>query len=330
MQSLRLDPAWAEGVVSWEQGDGWLKPWRLPFERLPLYSPFGELHNRAEWPAGVRLRVKTNATAFGLELEPEAQNRQFDLVSGGEVTTQVLPHGETELIFAGLPGEAQVVELWLPQADFVRIRQVLINDGATVETLADQRPKWITYGSSISHCRTADSPATTWPALVARGRDLNLTCLGYGGNCHLESMVAKLIRDLPADFISLKLGINIYGGATLSPRTFQAAAIGFIDRIREGHPETPLAVVSPIYSPARETAKNAVGFTLQMMREHLASVVDTLRSFGDQNLWYFDGLELLGADQADLLPDDLHPNGEGYRLMAENFQRLVMGTISVG
>ena len=33
----------------------------------------------------------------------------------------------------------------------------------------------------------------------ARTHNLDLTCLGYGGQCHLDPIVASMIRDLPAD-----------------------------------------------------------------------------------------------------------------------------------
>ena len=48
------------------------------------------------------------------------------------------------------------------------------------ESYEDARPKWVTYGSSITHCRTAESPSQTWPGVAARQSGLNLTCLGYG------------------------------------------------------------------------------------------------------------------------------------------------------
>ena len=170
----------------------------------------------------------------------------------------------------------------------------------------------------------------TWPAIVARERGLDLTCLGYGGNCHLEPMIAMMIRDLPADLISMKVGINIYGAASLSPRTFRAALIGFVRILREGHPDTPLAVASPIFSPPRERAENAVGFTLEAMREEVAAAVDDLRAHGDRNVHYVDGLRLFGHELARLLSDGTHPDAEGYKHLARNFTREVADEVFAG
>ena len=128
-----------------------------------------------------------------------------------------------------------------------------------------------------------------------------------------------MIRELPADFLSMKVGINIYGSGSLNVRTFQPAIISFVQTVREKHPDTPLVVISPIFSPPRETTPNAVGFTLEDMRHEVVEAVQVLRDLGDLNLHYVSGLELFGPDLAHLLPDDLHPDAEGYKIMGQNF-----------
>jgi lysophospholipase L1-like esterase len=159
--------------------------------------------------------------------------------------------------------------------------------------------------------------------VAARGRGLNLTCLGFGGNCHLDPLVARVIRDLPADYLSMKVGINIYGAASLSERTFAPGIIAFVQIVRERHPTAPFVVISPIISPPREAEPNRVGFTLAAMREEVAGAVETLRAHGDRNVYYVDGLSLFGPGLVSLLPDDLHPNAEGYQALGENFLREV-------
>ena len=159
--------------------------------------------------------------------------------------------------------------------------------------------------------------------MVARAQGFNLTSLGFGGQCHADPMIARLIRDLYADFVSVKNGINIYGGSTLCPRTFRPAVIGTIATIRDGHPEVPLIVCSPIWSPAREKTPNAVDMTLERMRVEVADAVESFHSRGDKNIYYVDGLKLFDASLAQYLPDDLHPDAEGYRRMGENFLKEV-------
>lgn len=154
---------------------------------------------------------------------------------------------------------------------------------------------------------------------MSRQAGLNLTCLGYGGQCHLDIGVARMIRSLPASYISICSGINIYGAASLGLRAFRTTLAGFVQIVREGHPVTPIALISPIWGAHRETEVNQVGFTLASMRHEVHAVVDIMRSRGDRHIHYVDGQTLFGAGSAHLLPDDLHPNGEGYRVLASNF-----------
>jgi hypothetical protein len=49
------------GALCCEIGDGWVKPWRIPYQDQDLYAPGdGALAGRAEMPSGVRLRFARN------------------------------------------------------------------------------------------------------------------------------------------------------------------------------------------------------------------------------------------------------------------------------
>ena len=65
---------------------------------------------------------------------------------------------------------------------------------------------------------------------------MHLTSLGFGGQCHLDLFVAQTIRDLPADYISLKVGINIVNQNSLGRRAFASALHGFLDIDPRGSP----------------------------------------------------------------------------------------------
>ncbi len=129
-------------------------------------------------------------------------------------------------------------------------------------------------------------------------------------------MVARTIRDAPADLISLCLGINVYELGTMGPRVFASAVSGFIETVRDGHPATPIAVITPIASPDRERRRNLVGMTLDAVRADVVAAVDTLAGLGDPALRLIDGRELLGEHEANLLHDGLHPSAAGYRTIA--------------
>lgn len=269
------------------------------------------------------------------------------------------PAGTEHIVeFDDIPEGVHLLELWLSNVGPQRLKKLEIDQGSTWKIAVDSRPRWITHGSSITHCMGIDamqfpglpfgtgsawSPARTWPATAARLADLNLTSLGYGGQCCLDQPVARMIRELPADVISLKLGINVHNHGAMGLRSFGQAALGFIQTIREGrHAETPLLIISPIWGGFREDlSHSALVFApdreetdprfpnLKQMRQELKRVVGLLRTRGDENLIYLDGSELFsGADYLKnpvLMPDELHPNGDGYELMGERFASLAFG-----
>ena len=311
-----------QGQISLEETEQGLKPWRLPFGDRTLFpSPEDNLMTRAEKASGVRLSFITDAPTLRLtyDIQCEDSSYAFDMTQKGEILDRKKCRDqEKEVIDFTLSGSSEdSYFLWLPHFCNIIVISLEIPEGSTFTPTQDKRLKWLTYGSSITHCRQSDSPAQIWPAVAARKLNLNLTSLGFGGQCHFDGMVAKVIRDQITDIITLKLGINVYGGGSLSERTYLPSVINLIETIREKHPLTPLGIISPIYSCQREREPNIQGNTLEQYREWDKQAVEIFKRRGDQKIEYFDGLTLFGPNDASLLPDDLHPNTEGYRLMGE-------------
>lgn len=329
MKQITLSEKLFHGAVSVEKTNEYMKPWRIPFDKKEFFYP-NFINGQAELPAGVRIKIRSNTQSIKIKIVEAAELMEIDCVIDGTlVKTAYLPAGETIVHFDSLASQTKLIEIYLSQKVPVPVSGIWIEEGAEWEFVDDSRLHWITYGSSITHCYYSDSPSQTWPALAASKMDFNLTCLGYSGNCHLETMVARMIRDLPADFISICAGINIVGGKTLSDRTFTPALIGFIQTIRDVHKDVPLAVISPIFHREKEKAENDVGLSLEKVRSEIRQVVDILQRHGDQNIYYIDGLDMFGEEYETYMPDGLHPNGEGDKIMAVRFQQLIEAHVPI-
>lgn len=347
MRSIPLDdlaPLF-DGQVDLRSRPGSLQPIRAPAEELSFYDPFTRWV--ANCAAGVRLRFTTTSRTLRLTAtqrllaQPTSDERRgaYDLYVDGQLhardwgtggaamdlTSGALIGDETlRVTFQNLPAGEKVVELWLPQSATVSITDFEIDDGATLGPAADDRPRLIFHGSSITHCMEAEGASSGWPAVAARLAGVSHQNLGWAGSCLLSGLAARIVRDAAADGIVLKLGINVWADGLLKARTFLDSAHAMVSIIRERHPKTPVLVISPIYSPGREDEGQNGGMPLQQMRQVLKDMVAVRAAAGDGAIRYLDGRELFGEADAHLLPDDLHPNTEGYRLMGERFNALVM------
>ena len=361
-------------VVRTEHG---LLPQRLPgWARRQFADEY--LARVVAQPSGVRLAFRTEATTIELDVlptkiaylgGPRMPDGVYELTVDGEVlASATVPEGRVEVVdmatlrstvevgepgtarFADLPAGPKDVRIWLPQTEVTELLAVRA-DAPIEPSRVDGRRVWLHHGSSISHGSTAASPTTTWPATAARLADVELINLGFSGNALLDPFTARTIRDTPADLISIKIGINLTNLDMIHLRGFTPAVHGFLDTIREGHPDTPLLVVSPVLCPIHEDTPGpgepdfssgtlkfrATGnpddvskgkLTLNVIRAELARIV-AQRAEDDPNLSYLDGRELFGAaDIAELpLPDDLHPSPAGHVLIGERFAQLAFGGV---
>jgi hypothetical protein len=362
------------GALDFDHRPAGLSPRRLPAWTRPQLPR--EMDVMVRMPSGVRLAFTTDATAIGLTflatnmVTPPQVRRPipFDLEIDGALWSVASDRGNTivldsvrsgafelvkgepdTVVFEDLPPGEKQCELWLPHNAYVELRELTLDDGACLaEPAPDLRPRWVHYGSSISHCMEANHPGLIWPAVAARQAGASLRNLGFGGQCHLDQFVARTIRDVDADAISVKTGINVINRDSMRERVFTPALHGFLDTIREGKPETPIILISPIYCPSAESRPGPTFpgrdgrfftvsghdqiregcLTLRRVREIIAEVVEQRVAGGDRALRYVDGLTLFGpADAADL-PDDLHPNAAGYVRMGERFAPTLSDTLS--
>ncbi len=320
------------GAVSLDANEQGVQPWRLRFREMELYEP--PLRQLASVASGVRMTLVSNTRNMTVEIADQDPYKgrhdwTLDLLVDGKLHQRITrPRQEAVYPFTGIPAGEHRLEVYLFQAGPMRIKRVAIDAKASAKPFHDERPKWIAYGSSLTHCAGAHGPSQTWPALVANRFDLNLTCLGYGSNCQLEPVMAMMIRDLPADLMTLCVGINIWGKGSMDLRTYRAAVIGLVKIIREKHPTTPIALISthPCFSSAEKV--NKAEMTPLQMIEQTWHAFDALRSYGDDNLFFVDGTDLIGAlPLGPLMPEDVHPSADGYVALADLISERVMPKI---
>ncbi|BCY11495.1 GDSL-type esterase/lipase family protein [Actinoplanes sp. L3-i22] len=364
------------GIAELERTARGVRPHRLPAAALARFTD-PQLSMVEAQPSGARVTVATAARTLELVLHPSRvgylgavrPRGQVDLVIDGELLRSD-PLGGGDLVevdlrtgasafhpgdahvatFPDLPAGDKVVELWLPHNESVELVE-LRSDEPVRPVVTTGRRLWVHHGSSISHGSNAASPGRIWPAVAARRGGVDLRNLGLGGSALVDPFTARVIRDAPADLISVKFGINVVNLDGMRLRTFVPAVHGFLDTIRDGHPRTPLMLISSIFcgihedtpgpgaiDPAslgtdqvRFTATGRTGdrelgrLSLQVIREALASLAE--RRADDPNLHYLDGTLLYGEKDAaeHPLPDALHPDTATHQLIGERFAEHAFG-----
>lgn len=355
----------------------------LLLHRLPAWAraqyPDPQLTMAEVQPSGVRLVMRTSATILELDTLPTRHVYAgvparppgiYDLLIDGELTAQATAEGGdvvtidmrtgqasrqegpvANLRFPDLPQGEKRIEIWLPYNEITEV--VGLRANAPAMAIPDERRKvWLHHGSSISQGSNAASASTIWPAIVSLAGNVDLINLGFGGSALLDPFIARTLRDTAADFISVKMGINLVNTDLMRLRAFVPAVHGFLDTVREGHPDTPLLVISPLYCPIHETtpgpgafdtealmegkvmfratgnpAESAAGkLTLETIRRELAHIM-AQRTKTDPHLHYLDGQVLYGAADHDALPlpDRLHPDAATHRLIAGRFAAEMFG-----
>ena len=374
MQAIPIERVIAEhanvvGAWDYDQRPNGMSPRRLPAWTRPQVPEVMDVMVRM--PSGVRLVFETDANAIAFSfltttmgqrsqsrrpavfnLEIDGETLAAESLNGNHIWLEATPgkfemeRGEAdEVSFDGLGDHVKTVNLWLPHNAFVEMRELRVSDGARVDKVESDRPRWLHYGSSISHCMEAREPAYVWPAVAARAAAVDLLSFGFAGQCHLDPFVARSIADADVDIVSIKNGINVINMDSMRERVYVPTLHGFLDTIREKQPGLPILLVSPIYCPSAEdhpgpTLPNAAGkFETVSGHEHLRvgcmslkRVRDLMQEVisrrGDPHLHYVDGLTIFGPDDADDLPDDLHPNPAGYIRMGERFAPHLIETLA--
>ncbi len=369
MITTPLTDALVRGAAELEDAARGVLPHRLP-SRVRTRFPDPQLMGAESRPSGVRVVMGTAASTIELVVHPTRVSYRgtsrprgsADLVVDGELfaseqlgggdhveidmrtgTPELHEGGPCTLRFTGLPEGDKLVEIWLPHNETVEL--VALRTDAPVRPVEEGRRIWLHHGSSISQGSNAATPTGTWPAVAARQGGVELHNLGFGGSALVDPFVARVMRDRPADLISVKLGINVVNFDVMRLRAFVPAVHGFLDTIRDGHPDVPLVLVSPIFCGIYEDTPGPGGMdvdaladgevvftatgphgpmpqlTLRIIRDALRSLAE--RREDDPNLHYLDGTTLYGEQDAVAhpLPDALHPDADTHRLIGERFAR---------
>ncbi|MGW5657994.1 GDSL-type esterase/lipase family protein [Streptomyces humi] len=224
-----------------------------------------------------------------------------------------------------LPADGGVVRVTLPERDPDQVVRVYLPEytGVAVVGLAGDRrpepaprgPRWVVYGDSITQGWSVTEPGLAWPSRIADALGLDLVNLGFAGAARGELPTADAVAASGADAVALAWGTNAYTSLPTSAARIAETMRLYLTAVREGLPEAPIVVVSPIVRPDGEDVPNRFGATLADLREALEDAVRRFaQTTGDDRVTLVPGRDLVPAG---LLVDGIHPGDDGHRALAE-------------
>lgn len=282
--------------------------------RLP-----GDTWQMASIPVGVRLELVGDAEAVDITYRTETDQlgyrgdgagRTFAAWSGNELVGEAPAQlGEGVARVPLQRGDRTIV--YLPEGMRPTVLQVAGVAGS-IEP-APAQPRWVVYGDSVAEGWIASAPALAWPAIAQREQGLDVVNLAYAGAARGEIASAEQVAALPADVITVCHGTNCWTRTPHSVGLMRETVATFLQILRQGHPDTPLLVVSPVVRPDAEDAPNRLGATLRDLRSAMEDAAVALINAGDDRLGLISGVNLIGEAH---LGDGIHPNDEGHRRLA--------------
>lgn len=280
----------------------------------------GDVWSSAAVPALVRLeligdasavRVRYRTTTANLGYRGDGAGCSFAVFRSGRQISEepaVLGDGEVVLALPGDPDQPAIIHL--PEG----MRPVVLAVEAVGGSLrpAPRQPRCLVIGDAVTQGWLASSPAMSWPAVVGRKHGLDMVDFACAGTTRLETVVAQSVAATPAEALVLSVGTGCWGRPPHSVALLAEELRTFLELVRAGHPDVPLAVVSPILRPSAEDVPNVFGATLAELRRAVEDVVVDLTA-ADRQLALVPGEPVLTADE---LADGIYPTDEGHRRLA--------------
>ncbi len=311
---------------------------RVPFE--PVIS--ANVDYLAWHTAGLQLQFKTTSKRLVIKARfmnedimhhmPSTGSSGFDLYLGGPGNWRLI----TSTVYAPPKKEISVEIFNRPEPG---CREFLINfplyngveevwfgleEGAGILPPSpwDCDKPVVVYGTSITQGGCASHPGGVWTNILSRWHNCEFYNFGFSGNGRGEATAAEVLASIPDPrcFI-LDYEANAHNTGT------RATLETFLEILRSKHPEVPITVISKaphartMVAFGADDESDVVYEDSKLSRQFQREVVEKRRAAGDKNIYFINGIKLLGTDWDECMMDGCHFNDLGFYRFAENLNK---------
>jgi lysophospholipase L1-like esterase len=332
-------------VADWEPRDGGLQPVRVPKSWRDQWP--ARTARRGRSAAGVTLRFRTDSRKLVFRCtfvdSPDAPDNPgvawersrpsfFSLYRDGKYVSSVAALTQftrQDVVVFDDPEASGVAEVQVLLPFYYRNAEIIMH-GIGIETQAsltravpDHRPRVLFHGDSITHGHGVTSPRETYVWQAAETLGCVPLNYGFGGSAWGDNIVAQTIASRTDwDVLTIMIGTNSLIGTDVEGRPETAAQYAakyaaYLETIRATAPTKPILCITPILNRADlKRGPNQNGERPDAYRDGIGRVVRD-RQKTDPNLFFLDGLSLVGDSLFLLVTDNVHPNDAGMHRIAQ-------------
>lgn len=360
-----IDKNMSENVVNSGNGVCWYKPDQKPmrltgfafyeedkvYRRLPLRTKelFHKvnpcLNDLCENTAGGQISFRTDSTRILLRAKLTGVHNMSNMTAVGQfgfdcylgqngerlkfygITRFDITKDEYECEMVANLAKDQIRDVLIHFPLYGGIKEVEIGldeDAVVQEPKAYEKPgKIVFYGTSITQGGCASRPGMAYTNILSRW--LNYECINFGFSAN--GLGEPEMADRIAEIEDVSMVVLDYEANAGTNGKLELTLVEFIHIIRRKHPFVPILVLSRIpytgdyYNKALMERRNG-------LRDFQRQVVMDKKKSGDNNIYFYNGNDLMDEYFDEYTVDFIHPTDLGFFKMAEKLFPLLKEILS--
>lgn len=281
---------------------------------------------------GARIRFRTDAKNLSARFKFTTQHTRVGAVNSkglytvnGKISGSFLRDPESDEVTVKLSGNNRAkvcdYELIMPYGDSVEFTGLSLGDGKLLPAAARPAFKYVAFGDSITHGFRAGDISRTYPFIIGEKLQWQVVNMGFGSRTTVPSD-GDCIAACGGDIISILIGFNdFYGSKPIADYAQDLKDLIF--RIRKLKPDTPIFLITPLWSSEPAWAASKIGLKLEDYRKAARQVV---AESNDTQLHLIDGLSLMD-NFPEMTTDGIHPNDKGFAQIAERLAPILKDVV---
>lgn len=271
---------------------------------------------------GARIRFKTDAKNISAKLKFTSRHTRLDVLNSqglytvnGQISGSFQRNPTSNEVIVRFPAnygtKARDCELIMPYGDSIEFTGLSIADGRLLPVAPRPAFKYVAFGDSITHGFRAGDIGKTYPFMVGEELQWQVVNMGFGSRTTVSSD-GDSIAACGGDIISILIGFNdFYGNQPIAK--YAQNLTSMICNIRKSQPDTPVFLITPLWSSEPAWAASKIGLKLEDYRKAVRQVI---AESNDTHIHLIEGLSLMD-NLLEMTTDGIHPNDKGFAQIAE-------------